>query len=358
MNVKSGKVVLRLLGALSVYLNGASVTPSATKQRQIIALLALNAGHVVTVPTLIHELWKDSPPRSSAATLQTYVLQVRNRLAGAAARDSDVRTMISTRYGGYMLEAQACQCDVSEFRSLAQAGRTAAEAGDDLTATDMLGRALALWRGSALADMGLGPVLELEAASLETARLGVLERRITVDLRLGRHTDLLGELTLLAAKNPMNENFCALLMTALYRSGHVGHALEAFRHARTVLRDELGVEPCPRLQRLQQRILSGDPALDTREPVPGRRGPDLNGQRNLMTDASKDGAGRLVILAPARENRLRASAANGQAGIAQDWRWIPSGRAPNLGSMHILCVNFSYIRSWTGLVGIQMEGAW
>jgi DNA-binding SARP family transcriptional activator len=290
MNETSGKIVLRLLGPVSVHLNGVSVTPSATKQRQIITLLGLNAGHMVTVPTLIRELWGDSPPRSSATTLQTYVLQVRNRLAEAATQDSDVRKMISTRHGGYMMEAQACQSDVTEFRNLAQAGRTAAEAGDDRSASDLLARALALWHGSALGDMGLGPVLELEAVSLETARLGVLERRITVDLRLGRHTDLLGELTLLAAKNPMNENFCALLMTALYRSGHVGHALEAFRRVRSVLREELGVEPCPRLQRLQQRILSGDPALETGESALGPRRADVNRRPAVATDAaSRDG---------------------------------------------------------------------
>ncbi|HEX6521698.1 MAG TPA: AfsR/SARP family transcriptional regulator [Streptosporangiaceae bacterium] len=289
MNDEPGKIVFRLLGPLSICLNGTEVTPSATKQRQVIALLALNAGHVVTVPTLVEELWGASPPRSSATTLQTYILQLRNRLSAAAATDSDARTMISTRHGGYLLEADCCQVDLPEFMNLARAGRAAAEAGDHLTASDLLGRALALWRGSALADMRLGPVLELDAESLEAARMGVLERRIRVDLALGRHTDLLGELMLLAAKNPMNENFCALLMIALYRCGHVGRALETFRRVRTVLRHELGVEPCPRLQRLQQRILSGDPALEHGEPA--------------MSDsdrASQNGRGRLAMNASGR----------------------------------------------------------
>jgi DNA-binding SARP family transcriptional activator len=290
MNNEPGKIGFRLLGPLSMCLNGILVTPSATKQRQIVALLALNAGHVVTVPTLVEELWGDAPPRSSATTLQTYIMQLRNRLSAAATQDSDVRTMISTRHGGYMLEAQACQVDVPEFMGLARAGRAAAEVGDYLTASDLLGRALALWRGSALTDMRHGPVLELDAASLEEARLGVLERRIKVDLALERHTDLLGELTLLTAKNPMNENFCALLMIALYRSGHVGRALKAFQIIRAVLRDELGVEPCPQLQRLQRRILSGDPALDTGEPaVPDRDRVAQNGRGHLTGNASSRG---------------------------------------------------------------------
>jgi DNA-binding SARP family transcriptional activator len=100
-------------------------------------------------------------------------------------------------------------------------------------------------------------------ASLEETRLGVLERRIEADLALGRHADLLGELTLTAARNPMNENLCTFLMIALYRSGHVGRSLQAFRRLRLVLQDELGVEPCARMQRLQMAILSGDPALES-----------------------------------------------------------------------------------------------
>jgi DNA-binding SARP family transcriptional activator len=254
---------VRLLGPLSARLNHREVAPSAAKQRQILALLALNTGRVVTVSTLVEELWGDYPPRSSATTLQTYILQLRNKLAAASPGDSGARAVLSTRHGGYMLEEAACQTDVDEFGHLSAAGRAAAERGDHLAASEQLGRALTLWRGPALVDVRLGRVLELEATSLEETRLGVLERRIEADLALGRHADLLGELMLLTARNPMNENFCALLMTALYRSGHVGRALEAYQRVRAVLRDELGVEPCPWLRRLQQAILSGDPALES-----------------------------------------------------------------------------------------------
>ena len=114
-----------------------------------------------------------------------------------------------------------------------------------------------------MVDVRMGQVLELEAASLEETRLGVLNRRIDADLALGRHDDMLGELTLAAARNPMNEILCGFLMIALYRSGHVARSLAAFRRLRSVLNDELGVEPCPRMQRLQAAILSGDPALES-----------------------------------------------------------------------------------------------
>jgi DNA-binding SARP family transcriptional activator len=258
---------IRLLGPLSARLNNSEVTPSAAKQRQILALLALNAGWVVTVDTLAKELWGDYPPRSSATTLQTYILQLRNRLAAASPGDSGARAVLSTRHGGYMLEEDVCGTDIDEFGRQSAAGRAATETGDYRAASEHLGQALALWRGPALVDVRLGCVLELEANSLEETRLGVLERRIEADLTLGRHADLLGELTLLTARNPMNENFCALLMTALYRSGHAARALEAFQRVRTMLRDDLGMDPCPRLRRLQQAILSGDPALESGEPA-------------------------------------------------------------------------------------------
>jgi DNA-binding SARP family transcriptional activator len=215
------------------------------------------------VPALVEELWGDQPPRSYATTLQTYVLHLRNALAAAQPDNPAARRILGTGHFAYVLGKSACQTDREEFDHLARAGRMAAKEGDHRLASEQLGRALQLWRGPALVDVRKGPILDIEAASLEEARLGVLERRIEADLALGRHRDLLGELTLETAKNPMNENLSAFLMIALYRSGHVGRSLQAFHRLRSVLRNELGVEPCPRLQRLQAAILSGDPALES-----------------------------------------------------------------------------------------------
>ena len=262
MSSAPGVLSIGLLGPLSARLNESPVVPSATKQRQVLALLALNAGRVVTISTLIEELWGDHPPRSYAATLQTYILQLRNALADALPGNPAARALLSTRHGSYLLKDDSCQTDIDEFVRLARAGRTAAETGDHLAASEQLGRALQLWRGPALVDVRLGRVLELEAESLEQTRLGVFERRIEADLALGRHADMLGELTLAAARNPMNENLCAFLMLSLYRSGYVARSLEALHRLRSVLQQELGIELCPRLQRLQVAILSRDPALE------------------------------------------------------------------------------------------------
>jgi SARP family transcriptional regulator, regulator of embCAB operon len=269
MYTVSEQLTVGLLGPLSAELNGEQVAPSAAKQRQVLALLALNAGRVVTVSTLIEELWGDKPPRSYSTTLQTYVLQLRNAMATAAPGDASVRQALGTRHCGYLLEEGACQTDVEGFNRLVLAGRAAAEDGDQRTAAERLEKALKLWRGPALVDARTGPVLQLEVASLEETRAGVLERRIEADLALGRHADMLGELTLEAARNPINENLCTFLMLALYRSGHVGRSLEAFHRLRAELQGELGVEPCSRLQGLQHAILSGNPVLDSAGvPVP------------------------------------------------------------------------------------------
>lgn len=286
---EQARLRVRILGPLSAHLGQRPVAPSAAKPRQILALLALNAGRVVTVSTLVEELWGDDPPRSSATTLQTYILQLRNRMAEGSSGSREARHIISTMHSGYLLETDSAHTDVEEFARLARAGRTAAEAGDQRAAADLLGRALALWRGPALVDVPVGRILELEAISLEETRLGALERRIAADLALGRHADILGELMLLSARNPMNENFCALLMTAMYRSGYVGRALEAFRRLRTVLRGELGVEPSRRLQALQQAILSGDPVMEGQPMPAGTPGGAARGiepRTNIMRTAA------------------------------------------------------------------------
>src|ERR1700678_4286726 len=255
MVLDSTQISIRLLGPLSASLGTPTIAPNAAKRREVLALLAVNAGRVVTVSALIEELWGDRPPRSSATTLQTYIFHLRNSLAVDMPRERVAAEFLRTRHSGYQLE---CRTDVEEFRRLARAGREAAEAGDPLAVSELLGSALDLWRGPALADIRQGRVLETETASLEETRLGVLERRIQADLALHRHGDILGELTMLAAQHPMNENFWGLLMTALYRAGHVARAMDAYQRLRTILDDELGIDPSPRMQRAHQAILSGD----------------------------------------------------------------------------------------------------
>jgi SARP family transcriptional regulator, regulator of embCAB operon len=274
MCADSEEFYVQLLGPLSARFADVVVTPTASKQRQVLALLALRARQVVTTSTLVEELWSGRPPRSHDATVQTYVFQVRRTLATAMPAGRDIKQILSTRQSGYLLE---CRTDIDEVQRLALAGRSAAEAGDPRSAADLLGRALALWQGDALADVRHGPVCEIEAAALAQTRLSLLERRIDSDLAIHRYADVIGELTSLVAEHPTNERFCWLLMRALYHSGYTARALEVFRQLRASLNRDLGVEPSPLLQELHQSILSGGPAADNgtrpgQSPQGGRAG--------------------------------------------------------------------------------------
>nr|AKT74263.1 TxnRg2 [Streptomyces bottropensis] len=255
---------IKVLGPLSAEEHGISVVPSAAKPRQILAVLALQAGKVVTVPTLMEEIWGEAVPRSAATTLQTYILQLRRKIAAALPNNSErgAKDVLVTRHGGYLLDVPPGHVDAQEFEQWASAGRTALNAHDDQAASELLSTALDMWRGPALVDVRVGRVLELEVLRIDQDRLAVLERRIGADLRLARHTELMPELTVLTARYPMHENFCALLMLAAYRSGNAWRALQAFQQLRATLVEELGLEPSPRLQRLHQSVLAGDPALD------------------------------------------------------------------------------------------------
>ncbi|MFF4208711.1 BTAD domain-containing putative transcriptional regulator [Streptomyces sp. NPDC001796] len=245
-------------------MNGVSIVPSAGKPRQVLALLAIRAGQIVPVTTLMEEVWGDDLPRSAVTTLQTYILQLRRKIvstlpaeAGASAKD-----ILSTRFGGYSIGVRPDVCDLREFEQLAARGMTALEAGDARSASSLLGQALSLWRGNALMDVPMGRVLEMETLGIQEARMRVLEQRIKADLQLGRHAELLAELRVLTTQHPLHETFAGNLMLAFYRSGAVWRALEVFQQLRRTLDDELGIVPSPRLQQLHQAILVGDPALD------------------------------------------------------------------------------------------------
>ncbi|MEV3910342.1 AfsR/SARP family transcriptional regulator [Streptomyces canus] len=260
---------ITVLGPFTATYGQSSFAPSATKPRQILALLALQADRVVTAPTLMEEIWGEELPRSAVTTLQTYILQLRRKLSAALECDAvDAKDVLVTLHGGYLLRARPEQMDARGFEKLAASGDSAFEAGDDLTASRFFSQALGLWRGPALMDVKVGRVLELDVVRLEEKRMTVLERRIDADLRLGRHGELVPELSVLATQHPMQETFCAQLMTALYRSGGAWRALESYQRLRSALVKELGLEPSQRLKRLHQAVLSGEEFVDHRSFAP------------------------------------------------------------------------------------------
>ncbi|MGW2274860.1 AfsR/SARP family transcriptional regulator [Streptomyces yangpuensis] len=250
---------IEVLGGLSVRMNGVSITPTAPKPRRVLALLALHAGQVVPVTALIEELWGAAPPRSARTTLQTYILQLRELIAEALAHGDDERCtakdVLATLPGGYRLEAGGGALDFREFERRAAAGYRAMDAEDHAGASRRLSDALSLWTGAALADVQPGVRLGTEVKRLEEARLCALDQRIEADLHLGRHRELLSELTVLVSLHPTHESLQGQFMLALYRSGRRGEALDVYQRLRTTLVSELGLEPAASLVRLQRSIL-------------------------------------------------------------------------------------------------------
>lgn len=250
---------IEVLGALSVREAGVSIVPTAPKPRQVLALLALHADQVVTVTALVEELWGSTPPRSARTTLQTYVLQLRELIDKALAhgerRGCTAKDILATVPGGYRLETQEGSVDFREFERRAGAGYRAMDAEDYGAAARRLADALALWSGSALTDVQAGIRIDMEARRLEEARLSVLDQRIEADLRLGRHRELLPELTVLVNRYRMHESLYGQFMLALHRSGRRGEALDVYQRLRNTLVTELGLEPSAALARLQRSIL-------------------------------------------------------------------------------------------------------
>jgi DNA-binding SARP family transcriptional activator len=264
---------IAVLGALDVREHGVSVTPTAPKPRQVLALLALHADQVVPVAALTEELWDGMPPRSARTTLQTYILQLRDLIAAALPPGDDQRgakDVLVTSPGGYLLNTCGGTSDVLEFERRAGLGYRAMDGGDFAGAARELREALALWTGSALADVQTGPLLEMERQRLEETRLCALDQRIEADLRLGRHRELLGELTVLVSRYRTHENLHAQFMLALHRSGRRSEALEVYQRLRNAQMRELGLEPSAALRRLQRSILIAGPETSLHSAAQGQ----------------------------------------------------------------------------------------
>lgn len=233
------------------------------KQQALLAALLLHRGEVISTDRLIDELWGGRPPATAVKTLRVYVSNLRKALGDG---------FLVTRGHGYLLTPKPDQVDVDRFERWAAEGRAALERGDALAARERLRAALALWRGSALADFAYEPFAGPEIARLEQARLSALEDRIDADLALGSDGALIAELEGLVAANPMQERLRGQLMRALYRAGRQADALTVYRQTRKLLREELGLEPSRMLQELERSILEQDPSLETRTQPAGSVG--------------------------------------------------------------------------------------
>lgn len=290
----------RILGSLEVACDGQLVTVKPAQARALLALLLLEPGRVVSADRLVDELWGDRPPASAAASLRVLVSRLRETLAAAG-----LPKAIATRSPGYALEIDPGQVDVRRFETLLARGHEALTAGEAQLAAATLRDALALWRGSALADVADSPAAAAEAARLNEARLLALEARIDADLACARHTTVIAELESLVRAHPLRERLWAARILALYRCGRQADALAAFIELRERLVQELGIEPSPDLRALQQRVLDHDPALSPTTPAaPQPTGSPSGVVTFLLTDI--EGSSRLWERDPEQMRRALA----------------------------------------------------
>jgi DNA-binding SARP family transcriptional activator len=253
-------IALRLLGPIEAERDGVAAGLGGPKPRALLSVLALDLGRVVSVDHLVDALWPGDAPHTAPHAVQVYVSQLRKALG----------PVIATRPPGYVLELAPDHVDVHRFTRLAEEGRGALQGDDPESAETALREALALWRGPALADFVYEPFAQTEIARLEELRTVVVEERIEADLALGRHAELVSELEALVQAQPHRERPRAQLMLALYRSGRQADALGAYRSARDVLVDELGIEPGPELKELEAAILRQDASLLLEAPGPAK----------------------------------------------------------------------------------------
>jgi DNA-binding SARP family transcriptional activator/tetratricopeptide (TPR) repeat protein len=243
---------VRLLGSLELVEGGLPVAVGGVRQRAVLALLVLHANQVVPAERLLVELWGEDAPPTAVNALQAAVSRLRRVLP---------QGRLLTRPVGYVFRAAPDEVDVQRFERLLADGREALARGVPDEAAGTLRRALALWRGPALADFRFDPFAQAEIARLEELRLVCVEERVEADLALGAVGELVGELQRLTAEQPLRERLRGQLMVALYRSDRQADALEAYRELRSVLAEELGLEPAPALRELEAAILRQDPSL-------------------------------------------------------------------------------------------------
>ena len=246
---------IRVLGLVEASHDGRALPLGGAKPRGLLAMLALHANTPVSADRLIEGLWGERPPATAPKLVQVLVSQLRKQLAGSDAE-------IVTRGRGYELRVDPDAVDALHFERLVTSGENGSHVRE----------ALALWRGPPLDDLADEPFAAPEIRRLEDLWLRAREAEIDAELAEGRHAAVLGELDDLVRAHPLRERLHGQRMLALYRCGRQAEALEAFRHARRVLLDEVGVEPGPELRGLNDAMLRQDPDLDrpAARSLPGR----------------------------------------------------------------------------------------
>ena len=290
---RQDRVRFAVLGPLRVWRDGTLLGLGGAQQRAVLAFLLVERDRAVSVEQIADALWREHPPPGFAATIQSYVFRLREVLEPGRRRGEHPGILV-TEAGGYRLDADPGAVDVDVFQRLLESGERSLLAGRPAEGAEALARALALWRGSVLADLGGYDFVSHLARRLEELRLRALESRFEADLALGRHASVIAELTSLTESYPLRERLQAQRLLALYRAGRQADALDAFREVRAQMMDELAVEPGSELVDLHQRILNHDAGLVLERPGPVARA------RSEQPRSDRPTARRVVAARPRR----------------------------------------------------------
>jgi DNA-binding SARP family transcriptional activator/tetratricopeptide (TPR) repeat protein len=242
----------RILGPVQVLVDHQIVPVRAPKIRVLLGALLVHPNKAVGIDDLADRLWEGGTRRTVKSTMQTYVCRLRGLLG-----DANGERVVTTA-DGYQIQVEPDELDLLRFRTLSDQARAA---DDPFVQAGLLERALAQWQGRPLADVASDLMRTIDAPALEQERLEALERRFDVELRLGRHADVIGELRAITAEQPLRERFHAQLMLALYQSGRQADVFAVYRNLAHDLSAQLGVSPSPELRQLHQRVLTNHPAV-------------------------------------------------------------------------------------------------
>lgn len=255
------RIDYQILGPMKVVTAAGAVDVGGPKQRAVLAVLLINANRPITAGQMIDALWGDRPPATATATLQSYVSNLRRALEPNRPRRTEAR-ILQTNGGGYQLAVDPQQVDAMRFEQSVIEASSLLEVAPD-HCRELLGGALDLWRGPALADFRYDDFARNEIMRLDEMRVTALELRVAADLAIGSSAELVGELEELVASYPLRERLWRHLMLALYRTGRQAEALRAYRRFEEIA-GEMGISPNEDLRRLELDILNQSPTLALR----------------------------------------------------------------------------------------------
>ena len=297
-------MVLRVgvLGPVTAWYGQEELRVGQPRQQAVLGILAMRANRVISRGELVDAVWGQDPPASAEGGIYTYVAGLRRVIEPTRSARGPGRVLVSSG-AGYVLHLVPGQPDAVTFEQQLARARQLRKNGDPVAAVEALEGALGLWRGVAFAGVP-GPFAETERVRLAELRSGAAEERADVLLSLGRHEEVVPDLTALVADHPLRERMRGLLMIALYRGGRHAEALRVFADGSHVLAEELGIDPGSELSRIHQQVLTCDPALNL---TPGAAGDGQQVQaraparpRATSAGTGPSGSGEPVLPLPAQ----------------------------------------------------------